>query len=88
MTIEIKVSKEHEQWLGNPILFSIDVLKRMKEAGIPVVGAAVLHGVSHGRLEITIDNENYVYRWHPDPKHKAVSKPAYDPLNDDEDEEL
>jgi len=88
MTIEVTISKDRVKFLGNSILVEIEVIKDMKKAGIPVTGNAFFYGVDHGTLEITSDNEKYIYRWRPDPKRKAVSKPAYDPLNDDEDEEL
>ena len=89
MTIEIKVSRAHIEWLGNPVLVDIDVIKRMKAAGVPVSGNTFFYGVDHGRLEISNDEyKNCVYRWHPDPMRKQPTKPAYDPLNDDEDEEL
>lgn len=88
MTIEIKVTKAHIEFLGNHLLVELDVIKRMKRAGVPIAGNSFFYGVDHGRLEITADNEHYIYRWHPDPKHKAPTKVPYDPLNDDEDEEL
>lgn len=82
--IEHRVAKAHREWHNNPIGFSMDVLKQLKDKGVPVVGHAVLEGVTHGRLEITLSDDEYVYRWQPDPA--KVKK--YDPLNDDEDEEL
>jgi len=82
--IELRIDKSHADWLNNEIYFSLNVVKQMKERGIPVVGHTVVQGVSHGRLEVTIDDKEYVYRWHPAPAQGKV----YDPLNDDEDESL
>jgi hypothetical protein len=82
--IEIRLTKAHVEWLGNEIHVMNDVNKRMRSAGIPVVGWSCIKGVEHGRLEMLREGDEYVYRWHPDPA--KVKK--YDPLNDDEDESL
>lgn len=89
MTIEVKVTRAHIEWLGNPIHVDFEVMKKLKAAGVPVSKHTFFCGVDHGRLEVSNDDErNLVYRWHPDPKRKAPARVAYDPLNDDEDEEL
>lgn len=83
--IEIRLTKATIENLSNEIHIMNDVNKRMKAAGVPVVGWSCIKGVEHGRLEVCRDGDDYVYRWHPAPK---PAKKAYDPLNDDEDEEL
>lgn len=82
--IEIRLTRATVDNLGNEIHVMNLVNKKMKAAGIPVVGWSCIKGVEHGRLELSRDGDDFVYRWHPDPA--KVKK--YDPLNDDEDESL
>ena len=76
--VRVPVSKAQE----NVIHTNMRVINELKQAGVPVLGATVLQGVSHGTLGIRLDRETqeYVYAWSPD---QPITR---DPLNDDEDE--
>lgn len=40
--------------------------KRMRDAGIPLVGVLTIMGVERGRLEMTTTETAFVYRWTDD----------------------
>lgn len=41
------------------------IIKKLKDAGIPIIGILLFHGVSHGTLyqEENILNNSYIFRW-------------------------
>ena len=82
--IEVRMAKSKAE--DNPIFANMRVINELRQAGVPVLGATVLQGVSHGTLGVWFDSktQEHVYAWSEhQPKAEA------DPLNsDDEDDEL
>lgn len=76
--VRVPVSKAQE----NVIHTNMRVINELKQAGVPVLGATVLQGVSTGALTLWTDRDTdeHVYTWEPPTTH--------DTLNDDEDDEL
>jgi hypothetical protein len=71
-----------ESYNGGPIYASFRIVSELKDGGVPVIGNAILEGVSRGKLEITCDGNEIVYKWADGPT--TVAK---DPLNDDWDDD-
>ena len=81
--IEVRVPRQRAE--DNPIFANMRVINELKQAGVPVLGATVLQGVSHGTLGVWFDSktQEHVYAWSA---HQPQTEA--DPLNDDEDDEL
>jgi len=49
----------------NPILLNYSILKKLKDAGIPIIGLLLFQGVSTGILmqEENFVNNSYIFRW-------------------------
>ena len=76
--VRVPVGKAQE----NVIHTNMRVINELKQAGVPVLGATVLQGVSTGALTLWTDRDTneHVYTWEPPITH--------DPINEDEDDEL
>lgn len=74
--IEVRLTKSTVDNLGNEIHVMNVVNKKMKAAGIPVVGWSCVKGVEHGRLEITLSDEEYVYKLAPRSGQGQEVRPA------------
>lgn len=63
MTVEVRVSEE--DWYKNDVNSGMDVLRRLRGLGVPVIGNIWPHGVERGRLIITTDTAfgEYVFTW-------------------------
>ncbi|AEY69534.1 hypothetical protein AH2_00024 [Burkholderia phage vB_BceS_AH2] len=75
-TIEMTIPYEAHPLGGMEVRGNIDVLAKLRNAGIPVEGNISIQRVEHGTLEIITDRAfgDVVYRWTPDPD--------YDPAGD------
>lgn len=69
--------------VGGPIFQSMQIVKELREAGVPAVGHTVLQGVEHGKVVITNDATHVHITWEPDPNWKAPVA-AKDSFDDDE----
>ena len=67
----------------NCIFRNMNIIKRLKEKGVPAIAFTVLEGVEYGTLSVFKRGDDMVYRW-------VGSKPepvkSVDPLNDDDEE--
>lgn len=63
MTVEVRVSDT--EWHLNEISSGTEVLRRLRNAGVPVIGNIWPHGVERGRLITTTDTAfgEYVFTW-------------------------
>lgn len=78
--VRVPVSKAQE----NVIHTNMRVIDKLKQVGVPVLGATVLQGVATGTLSMWRDaaEDELVYEWSPDQPIRS------EPLHDDEDDEL
>lgn len=66
--IEVTFPLDRFDALGNEVLCNVELLKRLREAGIPAVGRISLQGVEYGTLSYHRDRlfGDAVYRWVPE----------------------
>lgn len=66
-TITVRVPKEELENIKHDVLFTIELIQRLKKAGIPVIGILTFRGISHGRMtwyvEEDLDDETHVFEW-------------------------
>lgn len=64
--IQVTMEAEWMEKYENDISFSHEVLRRMRAAGIPVIGAVAIKGVDSGRLIQERDMfGNITFTWEP-----------------------
>lgn len=86
-TIEVRMPTDMTEKLGNEVLANVRTIKRLREAGVPIVGSISILGVSQGTLQMStdegLDGDDYVFRWTPPTNYKPPkSRPPV--VDDDE----
>lgn len=68
-TIEVTIPYKAHPVGGMEVCGNLDVLKKLRDAGIPVQGCISIQRVEHGTLEMFTDRTfgDVIYRWTPDP---------------------
>jgi hypothetical protein len=73
--IEVTIPFKVHQVGGMEVRGNVEVLAKLREAGIPVEGHISIQRVEHGTLEMITDRTfgDIVYRWTPDPEYDPAS---------------
>jgi hypothetical protein len=66
--IEVRIDYARVTKIGNEVIFGVEVLGKLKEAGIPVEGVLFPRAVTRGTLSLTVDPVlgDHVYQWSED----------------------
>lgn len=84
-TIEVRMPTDLTAKLGNEVLANVRTIKRLREAGVPIVGSISILGVSQGTLQMStdegLDGDDYVFKWTPPANYKP---PKPQPVVDDD----
>jgi hypothetical protein len=87
-TIQVVFSETQIQsWRHHETLREVELLNRLREAGIPVSGKLKLRGCTHGRLTLWEEPDDdhglkYFFRW----TGLVEDKPAPRPFDDDDED--
>lgn len=85
-TITLQVTRDFfKSFNGGPIYAAMQIVDKLRERGVPVLGSIVLEGVAHGNLSIVSSGEKIFYTWTRTPT--GAPSIDVDPLNDEWDED-
>lgn len=65
MAVEVRMSVIEAKKLDHDVHIACEVLRRMRDAGIPAIGKISVLGVTEGALTMTVEGMHRVYRWTP-----------------------
>lgn len=62
--IEVRIPKSLiEKLAGNEVQLNVRVIEKLREKGVPVIGAISVQGVSFGKLTVLTGSGDYVYEF-------------------------
>jgi hypothetical protein len=62
--VKIRIDVPHSQLRGQEVLTSIQLLTRLKEAGVPIIGKLIILGVERGTLSHSNEPDGtHVFEW-------------------------
>lgn len=68
--IELRIDQTEVNKIQHTVTHSLTMIKMIKEAGVPISGVLITHGIYHGTLEWAnedgLDGPEHVIRWWAD----------------------
>lgn len=74
--IEVRIPFDLIAKLGSEVHANVRVIQKLRDKGVPVIGAISVQGVEHGKLtsftDEGLDGNDLVYQWHGTVKTKPA----------------